>query len=125
MSTYYGLEPNDNKYLKPEDILKVIIQNFKLYFFDEETAKKEAQQRLVFLKEMNAAQELIDIYEKSNPIRCTIFNDDKSFQIDFDLSNDQGILILPDVDTIEANGMSEVVKTLSQKTGYKLTLEEE
>ena len=125
MATYYGLEPQEGRYLHPEAILKIIIQNFKNYFLDEETAKKETAQRLVFLKEINAEQSLIDLYENSQPIKCTIFNEDKTNHIEFNLDKNQGILIFPDFDTIETNGMTETVKILAEKTGYKLTVEEE
>ena len=52
MSKYYALEPIDKRFLEPEEVLLVIIQNFKHYLLDEETAKKEMAQRIEFLKKM-------------------------------------------------------------------------
>ena len=52
MSKYYALEPIDKRFLEPEEVLRVIIQNFKHYLLDEETAKKEMAQRIEFLKKM-------------------------------------------------------------------------
>jgi hypothetical protein len=125
LSQYYSLEPNDGNYLEPEKVLEVIIRNFKNYLLDEDAGKREAAKRLEFLKEMNAGEELISLYENSNPIRCSIFNEDKSSQLDFDLSNNQGILLLPDCETIRSRGLDSIAHILSEKTGYKLRIEEE
>ena len=125
MSQYSALEPTDKNFLEPEEILRVIIQNFKHYLLDEETAKKEMAQRIEFLKEMNMPEQMIEMYEKSKPIRCTIYNDDKSSYLSFDLNNNEGILILPDCDIINGSGLEDTVKILAAKTGYELTMEEE
>ena len=125
MAKYFGLEPVDKNYLEPQAIIKIIIQNFEHYFFDEETARKEAAERLKFLKEMNADQILIDLYKNSNPVRCTLYNQDKSRQYYFDISENTGLMVFPDVDQLQADGLEESVKHLTNKIGYKLTVEED
>ena len=125
MSSYFSLEPNSGKYLEPEDVLKVIIQNFPNYHLDEEAAKKEVAERLKFLRDLNAAQELIDIYENSNPIRCLIYNEDKSQHISFDINNNQGFFIFPECKKIEEMNMTKIVEKLSETTGYKILIESE
>ena len=125
MSTYYALEPADGNYLQPEDFLKITIQNFKHYFLDEETAKKEVAERIQMLKDFNAGQELIDLYENSNPIKCTVYNDEKSASVSFDLNNNQGILILPDCEAVKADGLEFAVNLLAEQSGYVLSEVEE
>ncbi|MCM8534493.1 MAG: hypothetical protein NE334_01005 [Lentisphaeraceae bacterium] len=125
MSSYFSLEPNSGNYLEPEDALKIIIKNFKNYHLDEEAAKKEVAERLKFLRDLNAAQELIDIYENSNPIRCLIYNEDKSSHLSFDINNNQGFFIFPECKKIEEMGMTHLIEKLAEKADYKILVESE
>ena len=125
MAKYFSLEPREGEYLDPEVIIKVIIENFENYEFDEETAKKEAAERLKFLHEVNAAQVLIDMYKDAKPVRCIIYNAAKTKKFHFDLSNNQGMMVFPDFDHLEEDGLTSLVVELADKIGYKLAIEQD
>ena len=124
MAKYFALEAAGKRYLDPEDIIKIIIQNFTNYEFDEETARKEAEERLKFLKDMNADQILIDMYKDAKPVRCLIYNSDKSKHFHFDVSNNQGIMVFPSYDLLEEDGLIDLVQQLAEKIGYQIEIEQ-
>jgi len=126
MSKYYELSPQSSQgFLSPEKLIELIILSFENYLFDEETAKRETEMRLQSLIEMGADKELIDAYQASQPIKCTIFNDDKSSFFSFDINVNQALFIMPSCEDLSENNLTEAVTKLASICNYKLDVEED
>lgn len=125
MNQYYELDPESgSQYLGPEEIIKIIITNFENYLFDEDSAVNETKMRLESLRELGASQELIDSYENSNPIKCTIYNDDRTHCLSFDINNDQSLFIMPERATLDDQGLEPSVNKLAELLKYTVNIEE-